>query len=313
MGFGTAVSPQSSPQGEGVVPLHALGSLKLASHHVWTRIMNRIFRLFLLSLALLAGQAYASAPQRVVILGGALTEIAYTLGAADRIVGVDQSSVYPDATRQLPKVGYYRQFSVEGVVALKPDLILASEQAGPPEAINQLRRLGKRVVVLPAAPTMAALEQRIYGVAGALQLRNDGRQLVAQLNQAVAALQKQPASKARTLLLINRGKQAEGAGRDTAAHSTLQLAGLNNVLAGQQGYKPLSVEGVAALRPELIVISTMSLEAMGGMDKLLALPGIAQTPAARQRRIIVLDDLLLLGFGPRLPEAIAQLRSGKAS
>ncbi|WP_028456193.1 heme/hemin ABC transporter substrate-binding protein [Chitinilyticum litopenaei] len=274
-----------------------------------------IWRFLLPLLFLLSTSALAEAPQRVVVLGGALTEIAYALGAGDRLVGADQSSIYPPAAHTLPKVGYYRQFSVEGVVALRPDLILASEQAGPPEAINQLRRLGKRVVVLPADASLAALEQRIYGVAGALQLRNDGRALVARLQRDVAALQKQPASKARTLLLIQRGRQAEGAGLDTAAHGTLQLAGLSNVLAGQKGYKPLSLESIAALRPELIVTSTLSLQAAGGIDALLAQPGIAQTPAAKQRRVIVLDDLLLLGFGPRLPEAIAQLRKplGKAS
>lgn len=277
--------------------------------------MKSLLRLIFLPLLLLAGQALAEAPQRVVILGGSLTEIAFTLGAGDRVVGVDQSSIYPAAAKALPKVGYYRAFSLEGVLALKPDLILASDQAGPPAAIEQLRRLGKRVIVLPAAPTLAALEQRIHGIAGALQLRNDGRELVTRLQREVAAQQRLPASRLRTLLLISRSDRPEGAGRDTAAHSTLQLAGLQNVLAGQKGYKPLAQEGIAALRPELIVTSTMSLQAVGGIDKLLAMPGIAQTPAARQRRVVVLDDLLLLGFGPRLPEALQQLQlaaAGKA-
>ncbi|WP_028453291.1 heme/hemin ABC transporter substrate-binding protein [Chitinilyticum aquatile] len=274
--------------------------------------MKSLLRLIFLPLLLLAGQALAEAPQRVVILGGSLTEIAFTLGAGDRVVGVDQSSIYPAAAKALPKVGYYRAFSLEGVLALKPDLILASDQAGPPAAIEQLRRLGKRVIVLPAAPTLAALEQRIYGIAGALQLRNDGRELVTRLQREVAAQQRLPASRLRTLLLISRSDRPEGAGRDTAAHSTLQLAGLQNVLAGQKGYKPLAQEGIAALRPELIVTSTMSLQAVGGIDKLLAMPGIAQTPAARQRRVVVLDDLLLLGFGPRLPEALQQLQQAAA-
>ncbi|XZG69374.1 heme/hemin ABC transporter substrate-binding protein [Chitinibacteraceae bacterium HSL-7] len=269
--------------------------------------LHGLLRLIAATLALLAGLAHASAPQRVVVLGGALTEIAYTLGAGDQLVGADQSSIYPAAARQLPKVGYYRAFSVEGVLALKPDLILASDQAGPPEAISQLRRMGRRVITLPADPTLPALKQRIHGVAAALGRADAGRRAVSELERDLAALQTLPASGTRTLLMIHRGTQAEGAGRDTAAHSTMKLAGLTNVLAAQQGYKPLSLEGMAALRPELIVTSTMSLAAIGGLDQLLAMPGLAQTSAGRARRVIVLDDLLL-GFGTRLPEAVRQLR-----
>ncbi|QLI83302.1 ABC transporter substrate-binding protein [Chitinibacter fontanus] len=259
---------------------------------------------------LLACWASAAAPERVVVLGGALTEIVYSFGAQNRLVGVDQSSVYPAAATRLPKVGYYRSFSVEGVLSLKPDLILASDQAGPPEALAQLRRMGKRVVILPSAANLTALEQRIYGVAGALQLREDGRSKVAQLRSQLAQLRqhKPAAPQASALVLFSRGGTPEGAGRDTAADSTLQLAGFRNVLARQVGYKPLSLEGIAQLQPQYLVTTSMSLTALGGMEKLLALPGVAQTPAVRQGNVLVLDDLLLLGFGPRLPEAITQLQ-----
>jgi iron complex transport system substrate-binding protein len=249
----------------------------------------------------------AAPPQRVVTLGGPLTEIVYALGGGAQLVAVDQSSIYPAAAARLPKVGYYRQFSVEGVAALKPDLVLASDQAGPPEAIEQLRRLGMRVVVLPAKADLESLQRRIYGVAGAMQLNQDGRVLVKQLERELAAVPKL-AAQPRALVLISRTGQPEGAGKDTAADATLRQAGYRNVLANQQGYKPLSLEGIAALKPEVIITSSMSVQSLGGLDKLLALPGLAQTPAAKQRKVLVIDDLLLLGFGPRLPEAIRALR-----
>ncbi|WP_018747731.1 heme/hemin ABC transporter substrate-binding protein [Chitiniphilus shinanonensis] len=260
-----------------------------------------------LALPLLAGAA--PAPQRVVVLGGGLTEIAYALGGGAQLVGADQSSIYPAAARALPKVGYYRTFSVEGVVALKPDLILASDQAGPPEAIEQLRRLGRRVIVLPSDPTLPALEQRIHGVAAALGLRDDGRALVRQVEVGLKPLRGGKAP--RTLVVISRGGNTlDAAGSATAADAMLKLAGAPNVLARQQGYKPLGGEGAAALAPEAIVTTRMSVESLGGLDKLLAMPGIAATPAARHRRVVVMDDLLLLGFGPRLPQALAELQAG---
>lgn len=248
-----------------------------------------------------------AAEMRVVSLGGPLTEIVYALNAGDRLVAVDQSSVYPPAVHQLPKVGYYRQFSVEGVLSAKPDLILASDQAGPPEAIEQLRRMGRRVIILPSGPTMPDLEKRIYGVAGALGLRDDGRKMVADLQKQVAALSQKP-NQTRALMLMSRTGAPEGAGKNTSADAMMKLSGMNNVLAQQQGYKPLSQESLAALRPDVIITTTRSVESLGGIDKLLAWPGLAQSPAAKQKRVLVMDDLLLLGFGPRLPQALTELK-----
>lgn len=266
-------------------------------------------RLILLLLTLLPGLAQG-APQRVVTLGGSLTEIVYALGAQAQLVGVDQSSNYPPAAAQLPQVGYYRSFSVEGVAGLRPTLILASDQAGPPEALSSLQQLGPRVVVLPSAPTVEALEQRIRTVATELAVIERGEQLIAQVHASVAI--PKPHKIPRALLLMGRDSHLQGAGKSTAADSMLQLAGAVNVLAAQQGYKPVSPEALVALAPEVIVTTRMTVDSVGGKDKLMSSPGIALTPAANQGRIVIMDDLLLLGFGPRLPEALRTLRVGLA-
>ncbi|WP_035059742.1 heme/hemin ABC transporter substrate-binding protein [Andreprevotia chitinilytica] len=271
--------------------------------------MKNLFLALLLSLSTVFAQA-AEAPQRVVSLGGPLTEIVYALGAGNRLVGADISSLYPAETAKLPKVGYYRAFSVEGVAALNPDLVLATDQAGPPQAIEQLRRLGKRVIVLPGAPTLDALEQRIQGVSAALGLRSDGSVMAAQIRGEVEQLRRTPSGAMRVLLVSNHTGKLEGAGRDTAADAMLKLAGAKNVLAAQKGYKPLSAEASLALAPAAIVTTNMSIQAAGGLSQFLAMPGIAATPAAKNKRVIVMDDLLLLGFGPRLPEALRVLKGG---
>jgi iron complex transport system substrate-binding protein len=264
--------------------------------------------LWLTLFVLISTPAWADKPSRVVTLGGALTEIVYALNAGGLLVGVDQSSIYPPAATSLPQVGYYRAFSVEGVATLKPDLVLATDQAGPPEALQQLQQLGLRVVILPAAPSLDALEQRINGVAMQLAVPERGTLLIAQIRNSLAAPTVSAAP--RTLLLMGRDGGLQGAGKDTAADAMLRLAGAVNVLASQQGYKPLSPEAAAALRPDVIVATRMTLESAGGLEKLLGAPGIALTPAARQGRVVVMDDLLLLGFGPRLPEALRELRAG---
>lgn len=270
-----------------------------------------------LGLLCAAGLAQAAPPARVVGLGGAITEIVYALDAGGSLVGADASSIYPPEALKLPKVGYYRSFSVEGVVSLKPELVLASDQSGPPQALEQLRRLGGKVVVLPSAPTVSALDQRILGSAEALDRIAAGKALVARIHHELGALRElAPAAsdgrqpRPRVLLVSSHTGKMLAAGDDTAGGEMLKLVGATNVLAGQTGYKPFSAEAAAALRPDVIVTTSMSVQAGGGAQAFLAQPGLNATPAARNRRIVVMDDLLLLGFGPRLPDALRQLQAG---
>ena len=76
--------------------------------------------------------------QRVVSVGSALTEIVYALGAEKMLVGVDTTSLYPAAARSLPQVGYMRALSAEGVLSLKPTLVIATTAAAArrPRSIN---------------------------------------------------------------------------------------------------------------------------------------------------------------------------------
>ncbi len=251
----------------------------------------------------------APAATRVVSLGGTVTEIVYALGAGDRLVGADDSSIYPDAATRLPRVGYYRGFSVEGVASLRPDLVLASDHAGPPHALAQLRSLGFRVVMLPASPTVEALVQRIDGAGAAL-----GREAQAQALSCDIRAQIQRLGEAdtgvRVLLVSSRAGKLEGAGRDTAADAMIRLVGATNVLAGMRGYQPISAEAAVALKPDVVVTTTLSVAASGGLERFVAQPGMAVVPAAQAGRVLVMDDLLLVGFGPRLPEALRQLRAG---
>lgn len=269
----------------------------------------KLLRHALLPLLFAAGIAHAAPPARVVGLGGAITEIVYALDAGKTMVGADTSSIYPPAALQLPKVGYYRTFSVEGVASLKPDVVLASDQSGPPQALDQIRKLGSKVVVLPSEPTLAALDQRILGVAAALDMPKQGQALVDNLHNALRDI-KPVAAPVRVLMVSSHTGKMQAVGDDTAGNAMLKLAGATNVLGNQKGFKPFSAEAAAALKPDVIVTTTMSVSASGGVDAFLAQPGLNATPAARNKRIVVMDDLLLLGFGPRLPDALRLLQDG---
>jgi len=258
-----------------------------------------------------AANAASDAPtlaQRVVTLGGTVTEIVYALDQGDRLVGDDLSSLYPEAATKLPRVGYYRSVPVEGVLALNPDLVLASEQSGPPTALARLKEVGIHTEVISDQPSVQSLSERILQISKALGVPERGAQLNASVNTALRKAQALPQSHASAILLMNRTGTPLGAGSHTAASLVLELSGLINVLADQQGYKPISAEALSALAPEVIVVPRMSLDAVGGLEKLRTMPGIASTPAAANNCIVVMDDLLALGIGPRLPQAIRTLK-----
>lgn len=267
---------------------------------------RHLFALAAAACVALSGQAAAA--ERVVTLGGSVTEIVYVLGRGGALVGDDQSSLYPEEATRLPRVGYYRSVPVEGVLALRPDLVLASEQAGPPEAIRRISEVGVRVAVVSDRPSVQSLQTRIRQIAEALDAREEGERLAADVERELQRARALPGSNARALLILNRTGTPQGAGAGTAAALVLELAGLVNVLNGQQGYKPLSAESLSALAPEVIVVPDSVLEASGGLEKFRAMPGMAGTPAAARGCIVAMDDLLILGTGPRLPQAIRALK-----
>jgi iron complex transport system substrate-binding protein len=250
-------------------------------------------------------------PRRVVCIGGALTEIVYTLGAGDRLVGVDTTSVYPSAARALPQVGYQRTLSAEGILALTPELVIATTDAGPPAVLRQLRDAGVQVELVPIGYSQQALEEKVRRVAAALRLDARGQLLQQQIADGWRGLQRQIANggqRPRVLfILAHAGPALMVAGAQTAAHAMIELAGGTNAAGQTTGYKPLNPEALIGSAPEVILITDEGLEAVGGKPRLLAKAGLSQTPAARAGRVISMNALLLLGFGPRTPEAAQQL------
>lgn len=248
---------------------------------------------------------------RLVTLGGPVTEIVFALGAGNKVVGVDSSSIYPEEATQLPQVGYQRQLAAEGVLALNPTLILATTEAGPPEAVAQLKDSGVTVLILPAAESVEGAKAKIRGLAQALSLEAKGEVLIQKLEIDLAEaeqLQAQVSSKPKVMFIYARGPGAVNvAGLETAADAMIRLAGGVNVAQDYEGYKPLTAEAAVAAAPEVLLLLSRGLESVGGKEELLKQPGLAQTPAGQSGRVIAMDDLYLLGFGPRLGQAVLEL------
>ena len=247
---------------------------------------------------------------RIAVAGGSITEILYALGAEDRIVAVDSTSNFPPSAKQLPQIGYVRNLSTEGLLSLSPTLVLGEHDMGPPPILAQLQALDVDVLRVPEAFTAAGIVEKVLCVASAVGHREAGERLVEEMAAATSEMRAPARASPRGILLLGlRGGAPVAAGRETSGDGLLRMAGVENQLGTMEGWKPISVEAMAAARPDFIVITERGLTEAGGLDALLSHPAPHLTPAARARRVIAMDGMFMLGFGPRTLAAARSLRA----
>ena len=256
------------------------------------------------------------AAKRLVSLSGALTEIVYQLGAQALLVGSDTTSNYPDAANRLPKVGYVRQLAAEGVLSLQPDTVIGTTEAGPPVVLQQVAQAGVAIALVQSDHSWDEVLRKIRLVGQATGQADAAAQLAKALQTQWDATQTQvraavAAGRApRALFVLSHSGTPQVAGLGTAGHALLQLGGASNVMQGFSGYRPLTAEAMAQAAPQVIVTTTQGIDAVGGEAKFWARPELALTPAFRNKALIALEASQLLGFGPRLPQAVQTLHQG---
>lgn len=298
------------------IPLFCTQSLPLEPTHAMKK--------HLLTFCLFASCAFATEVQdhqgntisiqdtkKVITLGGPITEIVYGLGKGKHLIATDTSSYFPEAANQLPKIGYQRSLSAEGIISLKPSLVIGSTESGPPNTLEQLKKAGIPVLILDASPTVEATRKKILTLGKLFGSENRANQMVRSLEKdlLISKTRFPPVSKRPKVLFI----YARGAGSvmvsgsGTSADSMIQMAGGVNAVSTFNDYKPITAEAVVTANPDVILMLDKGLSSIGGIEGVLKLPGVAVTPAGKNKRIIAMDDLYLLGFGPRLGQAVRDL------
>ncbi|MFK0313865.1 hemin ABC transporter substrate-binding protein [Pseudomonas sp. NPDC090233] len=279
--------------------------------------MRRPAALLALCAALVAStQALADdLPQRWVSAGGALSEWISALGGEPRLVGVDTTSQHPESLKALPSIGYQRQLSAEGILSLRPDVLVGTEEMGPPPVLAQIRKAGVRVELFSSKAELAAVDANLKQLGALLGSEQKAAELAAEYHQQLEALQvqvkqAQASHKAPGVLLLvgHAGAKPLIAGQGTAGDWLLRQAGARN-LAEHQGYKNFSNEALAALDPDVVVFSDRALVGDQALQALLKEnPALTASRAVRDKRLVSLDPTLLVGgLGPRLPVALQDL------
>ena len=226
-----------------------------------------------------------SRPPRLVTVSGAITEVVYALGAQAQLVGTDTTSLYP--------------------------AVIATTEAGPPVVLSQLRSAGVRLELVASDHSWSEVQRKIQAVGRAAAREAPAAAMQARLDAEWAAVRQRVASASarmpRVLFVLAHAGSPQVSGERTAAHAVIGFAGGVNCLGGFEGYRPMTAEAMPVAAPDIILTSTQSIEAQGGEARFWQRPELALTPAFRKRALVTQDALLLLGFGPRLPQGIAEL------
>ena len=250
---------------------------------------------------------------RIIVLNEAIAEIVISLGFADKIIGRDATTTLA-ALMAIPEVSSGHDISAESVLELKPTLVIGDTRSGPPEAIQQLRGAGVPIIIAPEVWKLSDIAPRIKLIASALGVSSFGIKLLdatqSDINQALNTLD--PATrKPRVAFIYVRGTASVFllGGKESGADEMIRSAGGIDVGTDLNlaAFTPLTSEAIVNANPEIIVVTTRGLASVGGINGLLDLPGIAQTPAAKTRAVVSIDDDLLFSFGPRTGELIVRL------
>ncbi len=240
-----------------------------------------------------------AAQERIISAGSAVTELILALHAEQSLIAVDVTSQLPD-DQQLPKIGYHRRLSAEGLLALSPTKLIGSDEMGPAPVLQQLKSTGVDIEVVNTQANVDGLKARIDQIAAILNKPQEAQQLKSLVDQQVQSLKaNQPTNQKKKVLflLIHEGRAANVAGTDTTPDAIINLAGAINPAADKiTAYKPLSSESMVEMQPDVILVSGRSFEKLGGPDAIIKMmPLLAATPAGQNKQIMAIDGAALVG------------------
>lgn len=262
-------------------------------------------------LGFLAVPLSAEEPERILSIGGSVTEIVYALGQEHRLVARDTTSIYPQAANTLPDVGYIRALSAEGVLSVAPELIISEDGAGPPEAVAALQAAAISFVVIPDAYTGAGVVAKVRAVGEALGVPKEGDamadRIAAEFDKAEDTISDVGTPKKVLFILSTQGGRILASGTNTAANGIIEMAGGQNAITAFEGYKPLTDEAVTSAAPDVVLMMDRSGDHSVENAELFAMPALISTPAAQSGAIVRMNGLYLLGFGPRTAQAALDL------
>ncbi len=262
--------------------------------------MLKILKLFFV-LSFFVTFSYAS---KIVSVGGSITETVVALGHSNELIGVDLSSSYPkEITSKLPNVGYWIDLPQEGILSLKPEIVIISNQAGPKKLVDSLPSYGIKTYIIDDQPSIESAKKKIMQVGEVLKEEQKAQEIIARIEKNVSKMQEEIKSKKKpkVLFLFSRGEGTTmAAGTATKAGVMIGLAGGENIVTTKQ-FSQISGEAILQMNPDVIITSNHTVET--GIDKNI----VDSTNAGKNGKIFNMDMILISGFTVRTDYALQEL------
>ena len=251
---------------------------------------------------------------RIVCVSKHLTEMMFALGKGHDIVACDLTSTFPDSAKLLPTVGYHRALNPEGIISMKPDLVMHSNDIGPASVIPQLEKVGLTVKTFGAANTFDSAKLVLLELGKFFGVEARADSLINKMDNDML-LVKQMRAQAKdspTVMIIHYGQANNNffvmSGRNGAGDRMIKSAVGKSAKYDGKGARQLSAEAIAAANPDIIIATNFGFDKMGGtIEGFKTVPGVALTNAAKNNRIYRFEEHDLVYFGPRTGENVMKL------
>lgn len=249
-------------------------------------------------------QQEVKSDDKIVSLSGAVSETIAALGHATQIVGRDVTSTFP-ADLTAKDLGHVRSMTIEPIMSVNPTLVLATEKDVNPDLLAKIKESGIKTELIAQEYSVEGAKNLIKKVAEILG-NNDFQKLNDKIDADIK--QVQPiAKKPKVLFIYARGQMLMVAGTKTPMEALIQIAGGENAVSEFEDFKPLTPESLIQGNPDVILMFDSGFQSAGGMDAVLKVPGVSQTNAGKNKKIITMDGGLISNFGPRTGEAALEL------
>jgi len=243
---------------------------------------------------------------KIVSLNGGITEIISVLGHEKEIVATDVTSTYPETLKTTAKhLGHVRSMTIEPIMAVSPNLILATDKDINPDLLSKIKSSGIQTELFKQEFSVEGTRKLIEEVAKAVG-NTDYQKLNDKIDTDLKQIQP-ITKKPKVLFIYARGNMMMVSGKNTPMAALINLAGGENAINDFEDFKPLTPEAVVKANPDVLFFFTRGLQGSGGNEGVLKMPGVSQTNAGKNKKIIAMDGGLVSGFGPRLGEAAVAL------
>lgn len=243
--------------------------------------------------------------ERMVCLSKQYNEIIFALGAQKNLVAVDLSSTYPPEIKNLTTVGYHRALSAEGILSVKPTLILHDNNVGPEHVMKQLGDLKIPMKVFDTKGEDIESAKALVSEMGAYfhrerQADSLNHLLDSTMRQATQAVAGHPEKPRVVVIHFGRANNVYlTLTQNSTGGKMIEWAGGEIPIGGDRGMQQLSAELIAQADPDVILLTDFGYDKLGSLDEIKKLPGLSTTKAAKNNRIYRVEEHDMVYIGPR--------------